>query len=93
MVYRIEWSPEALDNIDEIASFIKKDSPAYAGIVVRKIRESVMNLRFMPYTGRIVPEVGDSDLREAFVYSYRIIYKIEPNRIVIETVFHGMRLL
>ena len=30
MAYQVIWSPEALDDIDEIAAYIAKDSPYYA---------------------------------------------------------------
>ena len=34
MDYKIEWSPEAAEDIDEIAAYIRKDSPLYASQVV-----------------------------------------------------------
>lgn len=43
--------------------------------------------------GRVVPELGDESIRERFVYSYRIIYQIEKERILIVAVIHGKRLL
>ena len=43
--------------------------------------------------GRIVPEVGDETIRERFVYSYRLVYRIEPDRILVVAVIHGKRLL
>ena len=43
--------------------------------------------------GRIVPEVGDPAIRERFAYSYRIIYRLEPQRVLIAAVIHGRRLL
>jgi hypothetical protein len=32
-------------------------------------------------------------VRERFVYSYRLIYRIEPARILVTAVVHGRRLL
>ncbi len=46
-----------------------------------------------PELGRVVPEVGDITIRERFVYSYRIIYHIESERILVVAVIHGSRLL
>ena len=46
-----------------------------------------------PELGRAVPEVGDTSIRERFVYSYRIIYRVESARILIAAVIHGSRLL
>ena len=45
--------------------------------------------------GRVVPELGDETLREWFAYSYRIIYRIEKDLVIIAAaaVVHGKRLL
>jgi hypothetical protein len=41
----------------------------------------------------VVPEVGDPDIREVFLRTYRIIYRIEPDRILVLTIFEGHRRL
>ena len=41
----------------------------------------------------MVPEAGDQNLRERFVYSYRLIYRLQTDRILIVAVIHGSRLL
>jgi plasmid stabilization system protein ParE len=41
----------------------------------------------------MVPEVGDPAIRERFAYSYRIIYRLEPERVLVAAVIHGSRLL
>jgi toxin ParE1/3/4 len=46
-----------------------------------------------PEIGRIVPELGISNIRERFVYSYRLIYRIESAQILVAAVIHGSRLL
>lgn len=46
-----------------------------------------------PLIGRIVPEVGDETIRERFVYSYRLVYRVESRRILVVAVIHGKRLL
>ena len=43
--------------------------------------------------GRVVPEIGDPAIRERFVYSYRIIYRLELERVLVAAVIHGRRLL
>ena len=37
MVYTIEWSPEALEDLESIAEYIERDSEFYARAVVSKI--------------------------------------------------------
>ena len=46
-----------------------------------------------PDLGRVVPEFDDPALRERFFYSYRVIYKVEPHRVLIVAVIHGRRLI
>ena len=42
-----------------------------------------------PRIGRIVPEIGTDEIREVFIYSYRIIYQILPKHISILAIVHG----
>ena len=58
-----------------------------------KILNSTQNLGAFPYIGRMVPEISNENIRERFVYSYRLIYKIEEIEILIVAVIHGKRLL
>ena len=93
MAHRLAWSPEAIEDIEAIASYIERDSPWYARAVTSKIVETAEAIPNHPELGRIVPEIEDRLIRERFVYSYRIIYRIEQERILVATVVHGSRLL
>ena len=93
MAHRLAWSPEAIEDIEAIASYIERDSLWYARAVVAKIVEMAEAIPDHPELGRIVPEIDDRSIRERFVYSYRIIYRIEQERILVATVVHGSRLL
>jgi addiction module RelE/StbE family toxin len=93
MDIRVSWSPTALDDVDAIAEYIHRDSPAYASAVVSKLLEAARNLATSPNAGRIVPEFDDETIRERFVYSYRLIYRIQGNDVLVVAVVHGRRLL
>ncbi len=93
MARRLDWSPEAIEDIEAIASYIERDSPWYAKAVASKIVETAETIPDFPEIGRIVPEIGNSLIRERFVYSYRIIYRIEAEQILVAAVIHGSRLL
>ena len=93
MARRLVWSPEAIEDIESIATHIGRDSPWYAKAVASRIVETAENIPNHPELGRVVPEVGDNTIRERFVYSYRVIYRIEPERILVAAVIHGRRLL
>jgi toxin ParE1/3/4 len=51
-----------------------------------------MAARF-PQIGREVPEFEQEDLRELFVHSHRLIYRVHENQVVVLRVWHGARLL
>ena len=63
MARRLAWSPEAIEDIEAIASYIERDSPWYARAVVSKIGETSEAILDHPELGRIVPEIGDKSIR------------------------------
>ena len=65
----------------------------YAHAVATTIVEITRSLPDFPMVGRVVPELGNESIREKFVYSYRLIYRLEQARILIVAVVHGKRLL
>ncbi|MDO9583409.1 MAG: type II toxin-antitoxin system RelE/ParE family toxin [Desulfomicrobium sp.] len=93
MALLINWSPQALEDLELIAEYIARDSDFYARAVVQALLEGARSLGTLPNRGRIVPEFGDPCIRERLLYSYRLIYRIETERIVIVAVIHGQRLL
>jgi len=93
VAYELKWSEEALEDIDSIATYIEKDSSIYAKSVVTKIFEKVEILSDFSQMGRIVPELNNDNIRELFIYSYRLIYSINDDAILIIAVIHGKRLI
>lgn len=93
MAYRVTWSPRALVDVEEIALYIEKDSPLYARAVVTKIVRSTAKLAEFPLAGRVVPELNQPNIRELFVYSYRVIYRVADEAVTLVAVIHGKRLL
>jgi len=93
MAFKLKWSEEALEDIESIATYIEKDSPTYAKSVVSKFFEKAEIVQEFSELGRKVPEFNDDTIRELFVYSYRLIYKIYDNKILFVAVVHGKRLL
>jgi toxin ParE1/3/4 len=93
MDLEVNWSPEAIEDLESIAEFIARDSEYYARAVVTEILSVSRNVREFPLIGRVVPEIGDEGIRERFIYSYRLVYRVEPEQILIVAVIHGKRLL
>ncbi len=93
MAFKLEWSEEALEDIESIATYIEKDSPTYAKSVVSKFFEKAEILQEFPELGRKVPETNNINIREIFIYSYRLVYKLNEDRVLFVAVIHGKRLL
>jgi len=90
----IKWTNFAIENLNDIGSYIEKDSFRYAEIVVNSLFDSTEILEQHPLAGRIVPEFEDKNIRELIRGSYRIVYMVlNENRIDILTVHHSARLL
>jgi len=92
MARRLVWSPEAVEDIEVIASYISRDSQYYARAVVSRIVSSAESIPENPDMGRMVPELGNVQFRERFVHKYRLIYRVETESILVVAVIHGSRL-
>jgi toxin ParE1/3/4 len=88
-VIQIHWSEQAIRNLEDIKSFIGKDSPAFAQAVVSKLYQAVTQLERFPDSGRIVPERGEPDLRELVRSPYRIVYRRSPDLVEVLLVFRS----
>ena len=95
MAQDVIWSEGSLEDIDGIAEFISRDSVYYAERVVANLFSAGDSLLEQPERGRVVPELGDPDVRELFIYSYRLVYRMvrEEREFRILAVIHGKRLL
>lgn len=90
---KLLWSPLALERVNEIADFIARDRPIAAEQWVEGIFTAVERLGEFPLSGREVPEVRRPDLRELLYGNYRIVYRVEPEKVSVLTVRHGRQLL
>jgi toxin ParE1/3/4 len=90
----ISWTEQSLEDINNIAEYIAKDSVKYANIQVELFFERTHILKTMPLSGKITPELNKPKIRELNSGNYRIIYKIvSKNQIDILTVHNGYKLL
>jgi len=92
MAHRLTWTIDAVDDLQAIAEFLERDAPLYASAVVDKILATTRKLLDHPLAGRIVPEFDRSDIRERFVFSYRMVYHVKNDHIVVLNIIHGSRL-
>lgn len=90
---KIVWSERALQDINEIAEYIAKDSFLYATEQVASFFEKVAQLENNPGLGRPVPELKTLTIRQVLCGSYRIIYEEIDDQLAVLTVHHQSRLL
>ncbi len=93
MAFKLIWSPSARLDLKDIAAFIAEDSPSAADRFVRGLFQAVERLADFPDSGRIVPEFGDSNIREIIRKPCRIVYRIRRRKRTIEVarVWHSAR--
>ncbi len=91
MAHRVEWSSRAVRDVEAIAAYIASDSPAYARAVVKRIVSLTRTLSKFPNSGRIVPEFEDPNIREMLAYSYRFLYSVGKDDVLVMAVIHGKR--
>ena len=87
----VVWSYEAATDLEALAEFISRDSPVYAAAFAREMLDASRSLDRFFTRGRIVPELGNPDIRELLINAYRLIYLIETERVIILGLIHGKR--
>ena len=91
MARTIKWAESAINDLEKVAEFIARDSLFYATTVVKEARKAARSLRVSAERGRVVPESNSSDIRELFLWKYRLIYKVTPDNVYILAFIHGSR--
>ncbi len=87
----VEWSNFARNDLDDLVRYISRDSAFYAKRFGEKVVLATQGLQDFPESGRMIPEADDQTLREIIVQGYRVMYRLETNRVLILAVMHGSR--
>ena len=87
----VSWTHRALADLEGIHDYIARDNPAAASKWVSRILATAGKVAMAPFAGRRVPEIGRDDVREVFLRTYRIVYRVNGKRCEILTVFEGHR--
>ncbi len=93
MAYKLIWSPASRDDLHDIVHFISRDSPERAEAFGYRLIAETDKLQDFREIGRVVPEYDVSTIREIFVRSYRIVYRVNHERRLVEIarVWHAAR--
>ena len=90
---KLNWHNDAKKDLIQIYNYIYQDSIYYSIKTINEIVSLVDNLSFLPYMGRKITEYNKENNRELIYKSYRLMYEIEPNRILIHRIWHSARRL
>lgn len=90
---KINWTKEAMINLQQIEDFISSDNPEAAIHLIDKLISLTKDLGKFPKKGRIVSELSIDRIREIIHKNYRTVYAIKKNSTTILTVFESHKLL
>jgi len=85
----IEWRDKAVEELQSIYDYIYSKSPQNAENVINTLLELGNSLGEFPHKFSIEPFLNQENTRFAVQWSYKIIYRIENDRIIILRVFDG----
>ena len=93
MAYRLIWSPVSRDDLRDIVRFIASDNPRRAESFAYELMAQTDMLQDHPEIGRSVPEHRNATIREIILRPYRIVYRVNHAKKVVEIarVWHAAR--
>ena len=92
--FKAIWTKNAEFDLESIIEYVKTDSIKVAKDIFFEIKNRSNDLSIFPTSGRIVPElqqIGVLKYRELIYKRWRIIYKIENEKIFIVVVVDSSR--
>jgi toxin ParE1/3/4 len=67
MARKVIWTETAWRDLKRSADYIAEDSPGYAAALVLRVREQARSLDELTLRGRVVPELGEPNVRELLI--------------------------
>ena len=88
---KLVFSPQAKDDLSEIAAYIAQDKPIAARNFVRQLRGACQRLKAQPWAGEQCPEFSSRSYRKIVFRNYVIIYEVGGAALQIVRVVHAAR--
>jgi plasmid stabilization system protein ParE len=85
---KLIWTDYALSDLDAIHEYIARDSAVYASRFLGRLVRAAEILEKYPEFGPVVPQFAGKQIRQLLFHNYRILYRIDVDRISIVTVVH-----
>ena len=92
--FEVLWASVAEADLAGIVLYIAEESPGTAKKVLARIQTRTAKLTRSPMQGRVVPELlsqGISQYREVVVSPWRVIYRVEGDRVLVLAVIDSRR--
>ena len=88
---RVDWSRNALDQVHQIFEYIAADRPLVATDVVHRLFDTTGLLGTTPEMGPRWKQAERPGLRFIVFETYRIVYRVDEDRVFILSVRHTRR--
>jgi plasmid stabilization system protein ParE len=88
---KVIWTDPAVDDLEAAVEFVARDSASYASALAQQVCDAGDSLAEFAERGRQLPDPELTDFREVFIGSYRLVYSVEPERVLIVGIIHGRR--
>jgi plasmid stabilization system protein ParE len=87
----VVWARRARSDLRLAISHIQADSPTAARTFASAIIQSSRSLATLSERGRVVPELGQEEVRELLLGRYRLVYEVFPARVAVVRLIHASR--
>jgi len=92
--YIVKMTQNSVNDLNEIIDFISKNNPRNADVIMEKIYKKIKSLNHFPNKGGYVPELllrNIKDYRQITEESWKIIYKVNGNKVNISATIDSRR--
>lgn len=95
VIFRVEITPSAELDLEEIWDYIAGDSPGNATTFILAIEQQIYSLEQFPERCPLIPEnqILGTSYRHLMYGQYRIVFRISAKTVYILRIIHGARLL
>lgn len=91
----IKYTPAAIDDMDEIFSYISQDHITIAENMLERLDRQIVGLADFPHMGSILSDDEYSLIQRGYrfivVHPYLIFYRVLEHTIIIHRILHGRR--
>jgi toxin ParE1/3/4 len=88
-----EWTETAVAHLQAVRDALARTSPGYAQVLADRIVRRTEALADQPLSGAEVAEYADASIREVYEHPYRILYRVDGDRVQVIAVIHSARRL